>query len=208
MKIRESELTLRETNKADKQKRIQEAARHLFGTQGFDATSTREIASRAGVGLATLFLYAEDKRDLLFFAGNDDLEALTKVAFADVDYASPLLDQFTGIFRHFFEFYGKNRLFSRDLLRELTFYMAGRQSTRFQATRRTTILCVEKVIREARRRGVVRCASNDASIAEVIFYVFAADVRRWLGQDNSPIAKGLDHLRDLLSVVLTGLGRS
>ena len=67
-------LNLRELNKADKQQRIQEAARYLFSTQGFDATSTREIAERARVGLATLFLYAADKRDLLFLAGNDDLE--------------------------------------------------------------------------------------------------------------------------------------
>src|ERR1700722_5000177 len=36
-------LTLREQNKSDKLKRIQEAARPLFGTQGFDATSTREM---------------------------------------------------------------------------------------------------------------------------------------------------------------------
>src|SRR6187399_18349 len=85
--------TLRELNKADKRQRIQEAARRLFGTQGFDANSIRQIADRARVGLATLFLYAGDKRDLLFLAGNDDLEALTKIAFAKVDPTKSLLDQ-------------------------------------------------------------------------------------------------------------------
>jgi AcrR family transcriptional regulator len=198
-------LNLRELNKADKQKRIQEAARHLFSTQGFDATSTREIAERARVGLATLFLYAADKRDLLFLAGNDDLEALTAVAFTDVDYAAPLLDQLIKIFRQFFAFYAKDRLFSRDLLRELTFFTSGQQSARFQATRQATIGSIERVVSEARLRGTIRCESSDAAIAQVIFYVFAADVRRWLGQDNSPIAAGLAHLKKLLTVVLTGL---
>jgi AcrR family transcriptional regulator len=199
-------LNLRETNKADKRKRIQEAARHLFSTQGFDATSTREIASLAGVGLSTLFLYADDKRDLLFLAANDDLEALTKTAFARVRPTSSLLIQLIGIFRCFFEFYDSNRVFSRDLLRELTFFTSGRQSARFQATRRATILAIEKVISEVRKRGVISSASSDACIAEAIFYLFAADVRRWLGQEPSSIADGLEHLGRLFTVVLVGLG--
>jgi AcrR family transcriptional regulator len=198
-------LTLREQNKSDKLKRIQEAARYLFGTQGFDATSTREIAAHAGVGLATLFLYAKDKRDLLFLAGNDDLARLTEVAFAKVDHSAPLLEQLSDCFRHFFEFYAQDRSFFRDLLRELTFYTSGQQSERFQATRQATIGCVEGIIREARRRGKVRCASSDVAIADVIFYIFAADVRRWLGREKASIHSGLEHLRTLLTVVLGGL---
>ena len=199
--------TLRELNKADKRQRIQEAARRLFGTQGFDATSIRQIADRARVGLATLFLYAGDKRDLLFLAGNDDLEALTKVAFAKVDSTRSLLDQLIEIFTHFFKFYARNRRFSRDLLRELTFFTSGQESARFQATRQATIRGIERVVSEARRRGSIRCESSDAAIAQVIFYVFAADVRRWLGQEKRSIASGLGHLRSLLTVVLTGLER-
>ncbi len=201
-------LTLRSMNKADKQKRIQEAARRLFGTQGFDGTSTREIASAAGVGLATLFLYASDKRDLLFLAANDDLEALTATAFADVDYDSPLIGQLIKVFGFFFRFYSKNRLFSRDLLRELTFFTSGRQSTRFQATRRVTIANVARVVAQARSRGMVKCSYSDENIAEALFYIFAADVRRWLGQEKATITSGLDHLQTLLSIVLCGLQRS
>jgi AcrR family transcriptional regulator len=200
-------VSLREQNKSDKLKRIQEAARHLFSTRGFDATSTREIADRARVGLATLFLYAADKRDLLFLAANDDLEQLTQTVFAEINYDTPLLEQLVEVFRKFFEFYAKNRLFSRDLLRELTFYTSGQQSERFQATRRATIAGVAKMVSQARKQNAVRCASSDADIAEVIFYVFAADVRRWLGQEKTSIAVGLQHLRTLLTIVMAGLDR-
>ena len=99
--------TLWEQNKTDKLQRIQALARRLFGRKGFDATSTREIAAQARVGLATLFVYSTDKRDLLFLAGNDDLIALTNIAFAEVDHEVPSLEQFTEVFRHFFEFYAK-----------------------------------------------------------------------------------------------------
>lgn len=194
-------VTLRQQNKTDKLKRIQQAARQLFSAQGFDNTSTREIASLAQVGLATLFLYATDKRDLLFLAGNDDLEGLTVSAFAGIDATAPLLEQLVEIFGRFFEAYARDRSFFRDLLRELTFFTSGQQSARFQAARRATVACVMNVVSEARRRGMVRSASSDSAIAEVIFSIFAADVRRWLGEDDASIASGLAHLRTLLTVV-------
>ena len=55
----------REKNKIEKLQRIREAARELFVKKGFDETTTREIAVRAGVGIGTVFTYAENKRDLL-----------------------------------------------------------------------------------------------------------------------------------------------
>ena len=66
-------LGLRERNKLDKLQRIKHAARTLFIEKGFDETTTREIARRAGVALGTLFLYATDKRDLLFLICTDEL---------------------------------------------------------------------------------------------------------------------------------------
>ncbi len=68
----------REKNKLEKLQRIREAARELFVQKGFDETTTREIAVRAGVGIGTVFIYAENKRDLLFLVANDDLEAVTQ----------------------------------------------------------------------------------------------------------------------------------
>ena len=68
----------RERNKIDKLRRIKDAARELFIEKGFDDTMTREIAIRAGVGLGTIFIYAANKRDLLFLIVNDELENITK----------------------------------------------------------------------------------------------------------------------------------
>ena len=45
----------RERNKRDKLRRIKAAAWELFLDKGYDATTTREIAVKAGVGLGTVF---------------------------------------------------------------------------------------------------------------------------------------------------------
>jgi len=55
---------VRERNKAERRRRIKEAALAAFTEKGYDRATTREIAKLAGVAQGTLFLYARDKRDL------------------------------------------------------------------------------------------------------------------------------------------------
>lgn len=198
-------MTLRELNKMDKFRRIRAASRELFASQGFDATTTRQIADRAQVGLTTLFLYASDKRDLLFLACNDDLAELTERAFADVPPDLPLVDQLVVAFRHFFIFYAENRTLSRDLLRELTFFTSGQQSEHFQRTRATTIARIAALVDGAKARGIVDSSQATEAIAEVLFFVFAAQVRRWLGGERITPEAGVQRLRALLNVVDQGL---
>jgi AcrR family transcriptional regulator len=193
----------RALNKADKLRRIRFAAKELFGEQGFDVTTTRDIADRAGVALATLFLYASDKRDLLFLACNDDLDRLTTTAFDDVK-DGPLLDQLVTAFRHFLIFYNQNPRLSRDLLRELTFYTSGQHSGRFQSIRARTIHRISQLIDRAKRTGTIRTTAPTDVVAEVVFFVFAAQVRKWLGGSSHTPEAGLSRLRDLLGVVIGG----
>jgi AcrR family transcriptional regulator len=197
--------TRRERKKADKLRRIRSSARELFAEQGFDATSTRQIADQAGVGLATLFLYASDKRDLLFLACNDDLDRLTESGFADVDTAQPLLDQLATALRHFFIFFKQNARLSQDLLRELTFYTSGQHSARFQGIRRRTIQRIADLIEAAKKRGEVGPTHPTALAAEVLFFVFAAHVRKWLGGAAPKPEEGVQQLRRLYTVILDGL---
>jgi AcrR family transcriptional regulator len=57
----------RERNKRDKLARIVAAARALFQTQGYDKTTTQQIARAAEIASGTLFLYAKSKEDLLLY---------------------------------------------------------------------------------------------------------------------------------------------
>ncbi|RIW29117.1 TetR/AcrR family transcriptional regulator [Bacillus salacetis] len=49
----------------EKQKRILEAALEIFAEKGFSATSTSEIAKKAGVAEGTIFRHYKTKKDLL-----------------------------------------------------------------------------------------------------------------------------------------------
>lgn len=204
---KDTSLTLRERNKKDKCLRIRTAAHKLFTENGFELTTTRQIAEEADVGLSTLFLYATDKRDLLFLVFNDELDALTTQAFADVDPGLPLLGRLEVALRHFFRFYGRDRVLSRDLTREITFYTTGMQSERFQATRARTIDCISQWVGAARAKGEVQSEVADAVIAKTIFYLLAAEIRMWLAEPSDNPEDGLAELMQRLNLLMFGFAR-
>ena len=63
--------------------RLRRAAYELFAERGFDATTTEQIAARAGVTERTYFRHFPDKREVLF-ASEEELRELTVAALAAV----------------------------------------------------------------------------------------------------------------------------
>jgi AcrR family transcriptional regulator len=195
----------REKNKLDKLNRIQEAARALFLLKGYDDATTREIAIRAGVGIGTVFTYAENKRDLLFLVANDALEEATAKAEASIRADAPCLDNLIGFFRHLYRFFARQPELSKLLLREMTFYDSGRQAKRFQETREHTIRIVGDIIAMAAARGTVRAAEDPHYIGWVAFSIFQVEVRRWLLRKDVTLATGMKALERALVLFMRGI---
>ena len=139
----------RERNKIDKLRRIENAARELFIAKGFDDTTTREIALRAGVGLGTIFVYAANKRDLLFLIVNDELKEITKEAETSISERASLLENLLKISRRHYEYFGLQPALSRLVLREMVFYDLGAQAGRFQKTRERLIELIGNAVQLA-----------------------------------------------------------
>ena len=112
----------REANKGDKLRRIKEAARALFISNGYDDTMTREIAIRANVAIGTVFTYAANKRDLLFLVVNDELDDIASQAEAAPREDRALLDNLLAAFGLLYGFFSQQPQLSRMTLREMLFY--------------------------------------------------------------------------------------
>jgi AcrR family transcriptional regulator len=194
----DASLGLREKNKIDKLRRIKVAARELFIAKGFDDTTTREIAQRAGVGIGTVFIYADNKRDLLFLVANDELAETTTKAEQGVSDQASCLENLLTIFRHQPEL-------SRLMLREMTFYDSGRQADRFQATRERVIRLVEGVMKRALDRGMIRSSENAGFIGWVAFCIYQVELRRWLTDNELDIDEGIAALQRALQLFIQGL---
>jgi AcrR family transcriptional regulator len=201
----ESRIGLRERNKRDKLNRIKAAARKLFVARGFDDATLREIAAHAEVGLGTVFLYAANKRDLLFLIANEGLEEVAVAGETAVRPAAPLLDNLIAVFRHHYAFFAREPALSRLVLREMTFYETGEQARAFQKTRDTVIALLGRIISLAMTEGHIASAESPQLIGWTIFCIFQVELRRWLAEDRGDLRQGLNRLRRTLNVCIAGL---
>src|SRR5262249_1078482 len=143
---------LRERNKSDKLRRIKKAAADLFISKGYDDTTIRAVAARAGVGFGTIFVYAATKRDLLFLTVNEDLEAIVSDAAAAMRPERRMLDNLLRIFQGYYEYFALEPALSRLCLREMAFYASGREAKRFLRMRERLIALITDVVRSAMAR--------------------------------------------------------
>jgi AcrR family transcriptional regulator len=200
----------RESNKNDKLRRITDAARALFIANGYDDTTTREIAIRANVAIGTVFTYAANKRDLLFLVVNDELDDIAAQAEAAPRPDRALLKNLLAAFGLLYGFFARQPRLARMTLREMLFYDSSLQATRFLTIRQRMTALAGDTVRIAQRRGEVR-PNEDADFAGwVIFSIFQAELRRWIAAKDRDldIADGLSALERAWSLLVAGLAPS
>jgi AcrR family transcriptional regulator len=197
----------RARGKAKKLANIRRAARELFIEKGYDHTTTRAIARRAGVGLGTLFTYAADKRDLLFLIFNDELEDVAARAFAGAPENVSFADQLVGIFRTFYIYFAQQPDLARFMLREMNFYVEGPAARRFQGHRDKILVDLAEFVDQAKAKGRIGSGEGSAVAARAIWAIYTAEIRRWLGDENHApdLAGGLAALRRVFALLIAGL---
>jgi AcrR family transcriptional regulator len=197
---------LRVRNKQDKLRRIKDAAQSLFVANGFDDTTMREIAERAGVGLGTIFLYAKNKRDLLFLTINEGLENLTNEAEDAVDPKAPLIDNLLAVAKLHYRFFGRQAALSRLVLREMIFYDSGAQAPPFHKTRDRLIRLFGRTIELAIANAEIAPSQPPLFAGWTLFCIFQVELRRWLANDVTHLRAGLNELERAFRMLITGFG--
>jgi AcrR family transcriptional regulator len=194
----------REQKKLDKIRRIKQAAAELFAKKGFDAATTHDIARRARVGKGTLFLYARDKRDLVFLIFNDEIRRISNTAFAQAKPDMPLLEQLVSVGAAIYKGFSRNVPLSRILLAELFFYR-GKLAKEFYADRQRVMEGYERLLSEAQSSGKLRSEVDPKPAAKHTFILISGALRIWLGDEKPTLTQGVADLRELLGISLRGL---
>jgi AcrR family transcriptional regulator len=196
---------LRARNKLDKIRRIKEAAEALFVAKGFDDTTIREIAVRAEVGLGTIFLYAKNKRDLLFLTINEPLERVTQRAEVAIDPKSPLIKNLLAVAKLHYDFFGAQPALSRLVLREMVFYDSGAQAMPFQKTRERLIQVFGRSVDLAAAAREIAPQDDPLFVGWTLFCIFQVELRRWLARDTAQVRTGMKELERAFELVVNGL---
>jgi AcrR family transcriptional regulator len=170
-------------NKADKQARIAAAARELFEERGFDETTIRAIAERAGVATGTVLLYGESKAELLLRLFVDELAEEIEQSFLSLDRAAALPDQILHLLSGFVRRYARRPALARVYVKETLFVPPSPLTVRYETLTQDFIGRLAVIIAEAPDRP----ASIDPFIlAAAVFGLYLLHVAQLLGQSSGP----------------------
>lgn len=194
----------REQNKLEKRERIRQAAWELFTELGYERTTTKAVAARAGVASGTLFLYARDKADLLFLVFHDRLRDAVERRLASMPRAGPLLTQLMHVFRGLFIMYDEHPALAFEFVKALP----GADGPNASAVNGYTLSFLSRVadlIGEAQARGEVDSTVLPMQAASSIFALYYMSLLGWLAR-YTDLDQALDtSLRGFLELLMRGL---
>ena len=168
----------------------------------------REIAARAEVALGTLFLYASNKRDLLFLIANDMMIAAVDEAAVLVENGSTLNQDVMLIAGVNFRVFGEKPKLFRLVLRELLFYDSGIQAVRAVENRQRLLMLLQQSVAKAARAGEVRPEVDVELAAQVLFAVIQAETRRWIASEQRALSVAIASCWKAVALVVGGLKHS
>jgi AcrR family transcriptional regulator len=168
----------RERNKRDKAERIKQAARKLFAQHGVEATTIRQIAEAADIGLGTVFSYAANKEDLLILIFREEVGDAVDRALAHVP-KKPLLDQVLHVFGAIVAHHRENPRLARVFVKETPFIDDSRHGVKeFMATLYGGL---NRLIDEAKAAGEIEAEVPTATLGRNLFAIFFLHLQFWLG---------------------------
>lgn len=193
----------RERNKREKLARIERAARALFARRGFDETTTRAVAARAGIGIGTLFLYFPEKKDLLIHLFQRDIGAALEEILAALP-AAPLRAQLAHVFTGLYAHYARDPALSRVFVQELLFVDAARRE-RVTAFTGDFLARLAALAEAAQRRGEIGRRVDTGQLAYAAFGLYCFSLIGWLGGVLPSAASAGAQLSAGLDLLFTGL---
>ena len=178
---RAQKMNLRSQKKEEKLKRIEDAARKLFSARGFADTKTRDIASEAGIGAGTLFVYFPQKRDLLIHLFVKDISEVWTQAVASVDRSAPLVDALMHVFGALYDHYETDRRLSRVFVQELLFVDPREPDPQLAAMTLDFVGELGRLVSEAKERGELGAEVAEPEAAYHFFGAYVFNLVGWLG---------------------------
>jgi AcrR family transcriptional regulator len=197
---------LRERSKRERQDRIIMAARNMFAEYGYDATTLRQVAERAGLGLGTLFNYISDKRDLIYLVFNREVSVACDAALLAPRPWQSFTEKILSMVEPNYRLFGSEPVLSRILLSEILQHTPGLHLAEHTAIRDRFIRGIEEVVTEAQQSGEIASTENPKLIARHIFFSYSAALRWWLSASEAPEWRcGLREFAEILKLQTTGL---
>ena len=178
------------------------AARTLFSRKGFAATTTAQIAERAGIGAGTLFLYFASKDDLLVAIFREQMDAVAQRALATLPKRGSLLDEIVHVYGAMIVFHERDPELARAFVKEMLFVSGRNRAAVFEYIDGLDAQLAARIeFRQA--RGELDASAPARLVAENCFALYIARLQKWLGADERlASAEHIARLREAFALQL------
>ena len=171
--------TLKIDKKIVKKQRIQDAAIRVMAKQGYHGTTISQIAKAAGVADGTIYLYFENKDDLL-------LKTIDELMSRFIDEGLQIMERTRSPIerlKKFAELHLKNLSSDEDLI--IIFQVELRHNIKFmkyfsENKLRRYFTALEKIIREAQEQNQIRKEIDPWLTAKIFFGALDELTTNWL----------------------------
>jgi AcrR family transcriptional regulator len=194
-----------ERNKRDKRERLIRAARELFRTKGFEATTTSEIAELADVAKGTLFFHAKSKEELLVMMFQQEVGRTIDRAFATVK-GETFFEQAMYVFGAMREHNRHDIELARVFVKELPFVKDKRQD--LDEVPEKFFDKMSALIEAAKGRGEIVKDVDSRLLAYNLFALNYVFTLLWLGSGQRSPELHSPSLEQILSLELKGIMKS
>jgi AcrR family transcriptional regulator len=163
----------------DTKQLILDSAQELFAENGFDATSTREIAQKAGVNIAMLSYYFNSKLNLLkeiIDAKMVESWDISKLDFEQIDHWA-ILDQFIDI--HVEKIFN-NSSFHCMMFRETTFHNREEVNELWFSYLKKHHESFLKLLRNGYKKGVFKKVDEELTMLTIISTISRIVMSQWV----------------------------
>ena len=180
----------RSDRKLATRREILTAARALFSESGWEGTTTREVAGRAGVAIGTVFLHFPDKSALLEAALREQIAEVLGEAWRTLPDGG-VLEELCHLAGALYGMYARDPALSRVLVKESLFLVDGQAATESRAQ---LAAFVAGVAERLQRGGVADPQLGAITFFSLYFSVLVMGLREGL-----PVPAQVQILRSLLA---------
>ena len=195
---------LRALAKKASQDKIVMAARKLFAEQGYDASTLRQIAKEAGLGLTTLFNHIRDKRELIYLIFDEEVSSTAVKAQAATRPWQTFQQKVLTISAFYFKLFSTEPVLSRILLSEILQQTPGLPLEKHLALRDLMIQSFEQLAMEAQGNGQLRPELNPRAIARSIHFAFTGASRWWITEPSPDWRSGQGYFEEIVELLAVG----
>jgi AcrR family transcriptional regulator len=162
---------------------IEDAALALFREQGYDATTTKQIAEAAGVAQGTVFLVAPTKEGLLVSVVERELRAIATARMTTAP-ARGIAAQLKHVVEPLFDFFAADRPLARALLRGMMFPSDPVAKARRDAHVTDFLRYLAGVVERGKQRKEVARGVEVTATASNLFAIYVDSVNAFLNDDE------------------------